>query len=123
LKEEIGRLTKEVEADLFRIVQESLANVHRHSGSSTATVRLERQKNQIVVQVQDQGRGFSKTAVVGEPGGVGSLGVGISGMQQRLRQLGGRLRIESSDQGTTVTAIVPLSVSLDQGSCEKIRCD
>jgi len=108
--QEIGRLPQEVEADLFRIVQEGLANVHRHSGSSTATVRLDQSGQHLALQIKDQGRGMGKT-VLAEANGTESLGVGIRGMRERLRQLGGKLEIESTGQGTTVTAIVPLSAS------------
>jgi PAS domain S-box-containing protein len=106
--EEIERLPKEVEADLFRIVQEGLANVHRHSGSNTATVRLDQSGQHLALQIKDQGCGMSKTAMA-QVNGAESLGVGIRGMRERLRQLGGHLQIESTEQGTTVTAVVPLS--------------
>jgi PAS domain S-box-containing protein len=106
--QEIGRLPREMETDLFRIVQEGLANILRHSGSSTATVRLEKQAAQLTLQIKDQGRGMPKRAVTAVPNRVESLGVGIAGMRQRLRQLGGRLKIDSVGQGTTVTATVPL---------------
>jgi PAS domain S-box-containing protein len=101
---EIEGLPKEMEADLFRIVQESLANVHRHSGSSTATVRLDRWDSQVALEIIDHGQGMA-----GDANGPESLGVGIRGMRERLRQLGGRLEVVSSDQGTTIRAIVPLS--------------
>jgi len=104
--EEIGKLSKEVERDLFRVVQEALTNVHRHSRSSVANVRLEKQNQHLVLQIKDQGRGLRQ-----KPGasGIELLGVGIRGMQERLRQLSGQLEIEWNDQGTTVTAVVPLS--------------
>jgi two-component system, NarL family, sensor histidine kinase UhpB len=104
---DIGRLPREVEMDLFRIVQECLANVHRHSGSSTAQVRVGRQAEQIILQVQDQGHGIRAE----KANDVASLGVGVSGMRERLRQLGGRLLVSSSNQGTTVTAFLPLAAS------------
>ena len=104
--EEIGRLSKEVERDLFRVVQEALTNVHRHSGSPVAIIRLERQNHQLVLQIKDQGRGVRQKP--GKVNGIELLGVGIRGMHERLLQLSGRLEIESSDQGTTVTAVVPL---------------
>jgi len=104
---EIGRLPKEAETDLFRVVQESLTNIHRHSGSKTATVRLSRHNDQIVLRISDQGHGMPQNAVAG-PKGVESLGVGIPGMQERLRQLGGRLEIESGQAGTTILATLPV---------------
>jgi PAS domain S-box-containing protein len=107
-KGSMERLPKQVEIDLFRIVQECLANVQRHSGSSTAQVRIERQDSELVLQVEDQGRG-----IAGYPSGAkfeffSTSGTGLSGIRQRLRHLGGRLEIASSDQGTTITAVVPL---------------
>jgi PAS domain S-box-containing protein len=105
------RLPEEIEMDLFRIVQECLANVHRHSGSSTAQVRIERAASGVVLRVEDQGRGMqSKTSLLEAEDSL-SFGVGLSGIRQRLRHLGGRLEIVSNEQGTTVTAIVPLALA------------
>src|SRR5262249_4234378 len=106
--EEIGRLSKDVERDLFRVVQEALTNVHRHSGSPIARIRLERQNHDLVLQIKDQGCGVRQKPAQANVSGIELLGVGIRGMHERLRQLSGRLEIESSDQGTTVTAVVPL---------------
>lgn len=104
---EIGRLPSEVETALFRIVQESLTNIHRHSGSSTASIRLERRDGQVILQIKDQGAGirFEETET---PEDFRSVGVGVGGMRQRLRHMGGRLEITSNSQGTTITAVVPL---------------
>ncbi|MBL9171356.1 MAG: transporter substrate-binding domain-containing protein [Verrucomicrobiales bacterium] len=92
-----GRLSREVELVLFRVVQESLANVHRHSGSQTALVRLERDADQVRLEIQDNGCGIPPGA---------TQGVGLRGMQERLRQIGGDLDIESDSEGTTVLASV-----------------
>jgi PAS domain S-box-containing protein len=104
----VGRLPTQVEMDLFRIVQECLANVHRHSGSRTAQVVMDRQAGQVVLKVQDQGRGMVMKTPRAESWDSRSFGVGLSGMRQRLRHLGGRLEIASDNHGTTITAIVPL---------------
>jgi len=106
--QEIGRLPREMETDLFRVVQEGLANIRRHSGSRTATVRLEKQGAVLVLQIADQGRGIPERDETAAPNGVESLGVGIVGMRHRLRQLGGQLKIDSGGQGTIVTATLPL---------------
>jgi signal transduction histidine kinase len=106
--EDIGRLPADIEMDLFRIVQECLTNVHRHSGSRTAQVRLERQPSRVVLRVQDQGRGMPVQTRRAEPDSR-SFGVGLSGMRQRLRHLGGHLEITSNSHGTAVTAVVPLA--------------
>lgn len=93
---------------LFRVVQESLTNIHRHSGSRTATIRLARYPQDIVLQVQDHGQGIgAKPGLKGEP--EMRIGVGIAGMRERVRQIGGRLQIRSRPGGTDVEVVVPLS--------------
>jgi PAS domain S-box-containing protein len=95
-----GRLPPTIELALFRVVQESLANAHRHSGGDHAAIRLERDAEEVRLEIQDNGRGLTK--------GV-RPGVGLAGMRERLRQLGGRLEIESDAEGTTVLASVPVA--------------
>jgi PAS domain S-box-containing protein len=104
---EIGRLPGEVETTLFRIVQEALTNVHRHSGSTRAEIRVIRDPKEVRLQVTDEGRGVPMESldIISEGG---SVGVGIAGMRERAIQLGGQLKIASSAQGTTITAILPL---------------
>ena len=105
---EFDRLPSELELTLYRIVQEALTNIHRHSGSKTARICLERQPNEIVLTVADEGHGFPSAALeIAGPESV-DVGVGIPGMRERLRQLGGRLHIQSGSRGTTLTAILPL---------------
>ncbi len=99
---DFGRLSREKEIAMFRVVQESLANVHEHSGSATASIRLSRSSDQVSVQVSDLGKGMSTTPAAK------STGVGISGMRERLRQLGGGLSIHSNHRGALVTADLPL---------------
>jgi PAS domain S-box-containing protein len=106
--QEIGRLPSEVETALFRIVQEGLSNIKRHSGSNSANIKLEKKKDRVILQIRDHGRGMKSEVASTESDGR-SLGVGIPGMRQRLRQLGGNLQIESSDRGTLVTAMVPIA--------------
>ena len=109
LAQDVGRLPEAIEMDLFRIIQECLSNIHRHSGSRTARIKLERTTSQIILTVQDWGTGMQ---LHGRWGGLTDpdlQGVGLSGMRQRLRHLGGRLEILSSTGGTTITAIVPLT--------------
>lgn len=109
LPSELERLSQEAEAGLFRVLQESLINVQRHSGSATAQVRLERRNDGIVLEIEDQGRGATVDLLTDPEQIVTNLGVGVAGMQERLRQLGGQLQIESAaGRGTTVRAVIPL---------------
>jgi signal transduction histidine kinase len=105
---EFGRLTQEEEMALFRIVQESLTNVHRHSGSPTAGIRLVRDASVVTLEIMDAGRGIPEDVLSGSSGTITSVGVGIMGMQERMRQLGGALGIEGGNRGTTVRAVLTL---------------
>lgn len=106
---ELGRLPQETETALFRIVQESLTNVHRHSGSKTAVIRLRQDLFGLTLEVQDHGRGFLPLADSQEDGTSVVVGVGISGMHERVKQLGGKLDVESIEgKGTTVRVWFPL---------------
>jgi len=107
LTPDVGRLPREIELMLFRIVQESLTNIHRHSGSRTATIRLARYPRHVVMQVRDQGCGMGDPQRTGEPSA--RIGVGIAGMRERVRQIGGTLQIRSRPGGTDVEVVVPLS--------------
>ncbi len=104
-----SRLPQESELALFRVFQESLTNVHRHSGSSTAQVRLSMKDGMGVLEITDQGKGMPAElrAQFGKDW-MGQLGVGLRGMNERMRQLGGVLELVSSNQGTTVRAMVPV---------------
>jgi PAS domain S-box-containing protein len=106
----LGRLPAETERALFRVVQESLGNVHRHSGSPTATIRIARDNGHVTLEVTDQGCGLR----VRDDGTVAKAGVGLAGMRERVRQLGGRFEIESSGRGTTVRAIAPGEAGTDE---------
>jgi signal transduction histidine kinase len=101
---DLGRLDTDVETALFRVAQECLLNVHRHSSSATASVSLRRDNGNVELQVRDEGVGMT---VSQDPGGMG-LGVGLLGIQERIRQLAGSLEIvSSSGKGTVVVATVP----------------
>jgi signal transduction histidine kinase len=103
----LERFPAEVELTLFRIVQESLGNIHRHADASNARICLACDAEQVMLEVSDPGRGMSGETIRAIEAGRGSTGVGIAGMRERLRLLGGRLEIESGGQGTTVRAIIP----------------
>ncbi len=107
-----ARLPRDRELALFRVLQESLTNVHRHSGSKTATVRLSTQDGMGILEVEDTGKGVSQQLL--EQAGqdwMGALGVGVRGMNERMRQLGGTLELTSNQSGTTVRAKMPLKPS------------
>ena len=104
----IGRLASEVETALFRIVQESLTNVRRHSEGNSVVIRLERRPRHVVLEIRDNGRGF-KADWAGQQTESYEPGVGIPGMKQRLHQLGGNLEITSNGNGTLIAATVPLA--------------
>jgi len=104
---DFGRVAQELEIACFRLAQECLTNVHRHSGSTTAHIRLEKTDSEVRLEVRDSGRGFS-TGSVGEREG---HGIGIQAMRERAGQLGGYLEIHSSPSGTRVLAVLPLSSS------------
>jgi PAS domain S-box-containing protein len=106
------RLPQDAETALFRIVQESLMNVHRHATSRSAVLRLRRNDHELTLEIQDRGRGISPERLAQLPSGGGAFGVGISGMRERMRQLDGSLEIESSEQGTIVRARLPLPVAM-----------
>jgi len=102
-----GRLPQELETTLFRVVQESLTNVHRHSKSPTASIRLSRRATEVKLEIKDRGQGMPEKALHSGNQKSGQLGVGIMGMSERARQLGGRLEIDSSRRGTTIRVVIP----------------
>jgi PAS domain S-box-containing protein len=100
------RLPREIETTMFRVAQESLSNIVRHSGSRTAKVRLRRNASHVTLEIRDQGRGIP--AAVIERTDVKGLGVGIPGMRARVRQLGGSLHVTSGPRGATIRVSLPL---------------
>lgn len=101
------RLPVELETAVFRVVQECLTNIHRHSGSPTAKIRLRQRDHEVVVDIEDKGRGIPAHKLE-QMAAAGAPGVGVRGMQERLRQLGGKLDIESNSGGTRVKVRLPL---------------
>jgi PAS domain S-box-containing protein len=100
------RLQPDQELSLFRVVQEALSNIQKHSGSQLARVRLKAEPDRVCIEVRDFGRGL---AVSGVPAAMHATGVGLAGMRERLRQLGGKLTIESDSTGTSIVASVPFT--------------
>jgi PAS domain S-box-containing protein len=112
-----GRLPQDVETALFRIVQESLSNIQRHSGSEAAKISLRGDTANLRLEVSDQGRGMGSSNAEKGNGRGARLGVGILGMRERMTQLGGTLDINSSPSGTMVRATIPLRAEVsDAGS-------
>jgi signal transduction histidine kinase len=103
-----GRLSQELETAIFRVVQECLTNIHRHSGSPVAKVRIAHSEDVVLVEVEDRGKGITPEKLI-EMDSDGMPGVGIRGMRERIRQLGGRVDINSDSSGTTIRAHLPVA--------------
>src|SRR5438445_11005452 len=97
---DVGRLPDDMEISLFRVVQESLANIHRHANSRTAVVRMNIEDDNLTLEVIDQGKGFAQEF---------AEGIGIKGVRERLHELRGNLEIGSTAAGTTVRAVVAIA--------------
>lgn len=108
LPEDLGRLQQDSETAIFRIVQECLTNIHRHSESPVARIRIRRTDIEVSLEVEDRGKGIPAEKRQAMDSG-GTAGVGIRGMRERLRQLGGSLEINSNDTGTVVVARLPVA--------------
>src|SRR5580658_2028359 len=119
IPEEFGRLSDEMEIAIFRMVQECLTNIHRHSGGASAAIRVHQEDHRILVEVQDQGKGIPLEKQH-ELNSSGRTGVGFRGMRERLRQLGGTLEIRSDGAGTTVTATLPLREPAAEGAASEV---
>jgi len=105
LADDLGRLPTELEITLFRVVQESLTNVHRHAGAQKATIRLRRLGAEVLLEIEDDGIGIPTDVMERvRAQNAASVGVGIAGMRERLSQLGGSLELHSSPRGTVVRA-------------------
>ena len=100
-------LQGEIDGTLFRIVQESMSNILRHSGADRALVRLERDSHWVRMSIEDNGHGMGVETLSGV-GNDASLGVGVAGMRERVRQFGGEFEIRSGSAGTTVLVSLPL---------------
>jgi signal transduction histidine kinase len=109
ISNDFGRLSSDVETTVFRVVQECLTNIHRHSGSAVARVVISRDKHELRVEVRDEGKGISPYKR-SEMETSGKAGVGIRGMRERIRQLSGSLEIGSppNGKGTIIVARLPV---------------
>ncbi|MDP9338051.1 MAG: GAF domain-containing sensor histidine kinase [Acidobacteriota bacterium] len=107
----MGRLPREMENALFRVVQQSLANIHRHSGSEVAKIRINMNTDYLQAEICDEGRGIPEEMLKGFQDGTRLVGVGMAGMRERVRDMGGRFDIRSGKTGTTVEVRLPLAAA------------
>ena len=116
---DFGRIQKDIELVVFRLVQECLTNIHRHSGSKTATIRLTREADTIVLEVRDGGRGISPEKLAQLQSG--GSGVGIRGMRERIAQFSGTMSIESNSEGTRICVAIPIAKTALQDELEAVN--
>jgi len=107
LSSRLERMARDVELALFRVVQESLTNIQRHSGSQQAKIRIDRNSN-LTLQISDRGHGASVSVPRAKKQPRFKVGVGIPSMKERVKLIGGRLEIDSTSHGTTVRVTIPL---------------
>ena len=122
ISKEFGRLPRDMELVIFRLVQECLTNIHRHSESDTASIRIARESNQIALDIRDKGKGMSPARLAEIQSG--RSGVGVGGMRERLRQFEGTMNIESDSSGTRIFATIPFpkdALPEDQSKAEPLQ--
>jgi signal transduction histidine kinase len=116
LSPDIGRLAPNVEISIFRIVQECLTNIYRHSGSKTAAIKIfPARDNQLTVQICDEGKGMAAATNHNGSASKGH-GMGLSGIRERIRELGGKLEVQSSSTGTSIIATLPVATAASVGA-------
>ena len=108
LPQDLERPPLDIETALFRVVQESLTNIHRHAESNSARIQLRSEGKALWLEIADRGHGIARAALEDIMNGGGGAGVGIAGMRERVEQLGGQLQLESGEHGTVVSARLPL---------------
>ncbi|MGA9390038.1 MAG: ATP-binding protein [Candidatus Sulfotelmatobacter sp.] len=113
IPEGMQRLSRNCELALFRVLQECLTNIHRYSEASTAGVRLRLDDGKLIFEVSDNGRGIAEDRLRQLHGSDGNAGVGIAGMRERIRELGGHFEIDSGKSGTIVSVVIPISKAAD----------
>jgi PAS domain S-box-containing protein len=122
IKEPCRSLTKELKTALFRIIQEALANIHKHAGSKEATINLHSHEQRMVLEISDSGIGIDPLRLKNGRNGAKGLGVGITGMRERVRQLGGTLEIEPAKPGTVIRATFPIMEENNHGNSQSAGC-
>ena len=114
--DDLDRLPDAIELVLFRALQEALTNVHRHSGASSVDVRILRDAEQVMLEVKDNGRGIPNELLLSLNDGGSAAGVGLTGMRERVRELGGALRLESDSTGSLLRISIPVSLDTESVS-------
>jgi signal transduction histidine kinase len=104
----MGRLPADIETTLFRIIQEALTNIERHSGSATAEIHFLRKPGEILLEIADHGCGISREILKQLNRGIALSGIGIAGLRERVRLLGGFMEICSGPDGTSVKVKLPI---------------
>ena len=107
--DDLGRLPDAIELALFRVLQEALTNVHRHSGASEAHVLIREDAGQVVLEIKDNGRGIPKELLSHFRATGAGMGVGVAGIRERAWELGGSLEVESDSGGTRVRVSIPVT--------------
>jgi len=108
LPEKLTRLHPDIEIALFRAVQESLTNIHKHANSSLVDIRMTQEAKQVRLEIQDNGKGIPKERLKRLLDGAAEVGVGIAGMRERFHELGGSLELRSTRKGTAVIVTAPI---------------
>ena len=119
ISEQLRRLPSDMELAIFRVVQECLTNIHRHSGSKTATIRIRMEAGDVCVEISDEGKGIAPERLSEIQSG--GSGVGIRGIQERLRHFGGTMSIESNGSGTRVLANIPIPQDVRSTDTEPLQ--
>ena len=115
----VGRLPSDMELAIFRLVQECLTNIHRHSGSKTALIRVAREGESVRTEVQDNGKGISHERLLAIQSH--GSGVGIRGIRERIRQFHGEMKIESNGSGTSVIVSIPMPKEAPSADSEPLQ--
>jgi two-component system NarL family sensor kinase len=115
--DDLGRLPAETEIAMFRIVQQGLANIHRHSGSRVAKIHIRQDAEATTLKIADEGRGIAPALLCEINSGTRLIGVGIAGMRERIGAMNGRFHIGSNSRGTTIEVSLPVAESSGPGQC------
>jgi two-component system, NarL family, sensor kinase len=118
IAEGLERLPRSIELALFRVLQEALTNIHRHSKSSRAEVSLTHSQEGIVLRIRDFGKGMDREMLNSFLNTGARVGVGLAGMRERIREQGGKLDVQSDKSGTTITVTIPPMAAEDVSQME-----